>query len=158
MRALAAGFPLTTTFPEVGSIRWAIRRSSVDLPQPDGPISETNSPGSMMRSMSTSASTRLDLPALNTFESFDTTTALNGAPSQALLDWPVAHQHDVQQHHRAVEQQPDRGCAGHGRVRFGRIAGGRLRVRDHGPTDSSAAARRDLGHDHANHRERGCQL
>ena len=32
-------------------------RSSVLLPHPDGPISETNSPGSIVRSMPTSAST-----------------------------------------------------------------------------------------------------
>ena len=43
-----------------------MRRSSVLLPQPDGPISETNSPGWMVRSMSTSASTWLGLPRLNT--------------------------------------------------------------------------------------------
>ena len=30
-------------------------RSSVDLPQPDGPMSETNSPGAMSRSMPLSA-------------------------------------------------------------------------------------------------------
>ena len=39
-------------------------RSSVDLPQPDGPIRETNSPGSTSRSMPSSAVT----PALNCFE------------------------------------------------------------------------------------------
>ena len=36
---------------------WRSSRSSVDLPQPDGPISETNSPGATVRSMSTRAST-----------------------------------------------------------------------------------------------------
>ena len=45
MRACRAGLPLTVTVPAVGSIRSPITRSSVDLPQPDGPISETNSPG-----------------------------------------------------------------------------------------------------------------
>ena len=38
--------------PSVGSTRSPITRSSVDLPQPDGPISETNSPGWRSRSMS----------------------------------------------------------------------------------------------------------
>ena len=43
--------------PRVGWIRSPITRSSVDLPQPDGPISETNSPGCDSRSMSCSAVT-----------------------------------------------------------------------------------------------------
>src|SRR3954447_1983428 len=41
--------------PDVGWIRSPMIRSSVDLPQPDGPISETNSPGSISRSISCSA-------------------------------------------------------------------------------------------------------
>ena len=42
-------------------------RSSVDLPQPDGPISETNSPGWTSRSMPSSASTS---PRSKRFERF----------------------------------------------------------------------------------------
>ncbi len=34
----------TRTLPELGALRPAISRSAVDLPQPDGPSSETNSP------------------------------------------------------------------------------------------------------------------
>ena len=47
-------------------------RSSVDLPQPDGPISETNSPGWTSRSMPSSASTS---PRSKRFERFLTETA-----------------------------------------------------------------------------------
>ncbi len=36
--------------PDVGSTKPAIMRSVVVLPQPDGPSSETNSPGTMSRS------------------------------------------------------------------------------------------------------------
>ena len=36
--------PLTRIVPPVGCSRSAMTRSSVVLPQPDGPISETNSP------------------------------------------------------------------------------------------------------------------
>ena len=57
-------------------VRFAIRRSCVDLPHPDGPISETNSPGSIVRSMSTSASTAFGWPTLKTFVRLRTSTAL----------------------------------------------------------------------------------
>ncbi len=46
-------------------------RSSVDLPQPDGPISDTNSPGASARSMSCSAVT---LPRGKTFVTFSIRT------------------------------------------------------------------------------------
>ena len=36
-RARSAGFPLTWTVPAVGLVRSPMIRSSVDLPQPDGP-------------------------------------------------------------------------------------------------------------------------
>jgi len=49
--------PLIVTVPAEGSTRSPITRRSVDLPHPDGPISETNSPGSSARSMSWSAVT-----------------------------------------------------------------------------------------------------
>ena len=45
IRARRAGLPNTSSVPEVGVSRSAISRSSVLLPQPLGPISETNSPG-----------------------------------------------------------------------------------------------------------------
>ena len=51
----AGGTSLTTSpsnsiVPEVISSRPAIRRRSVDLPQPDGPTKTTNSPDLMSRS------------------------------------------------------------------------------------------------------------
>ena len=48
MRAWRAGFPFTITVPAVGSMRSPMIRSSVDFPHPDGPISETNSPCSIV--------------------------------------------------------------------------------------------------------------
>src|SRR5262249_13276025 len=45
--------------PLVGSERPAIRRSAVDLPQPDGPTSETSSPARTARSSPSSAVTPL---------------------------------------------------------------------------------------------------
>ena len=42
---LRRGLAVDVTVPAVGSTRSPITRRSVDLPQPDGPISETNSPG-----------------------------------------------------------------------------------------------------------------
>ena len=41
--------PLTEIVPAVGFSRSAMTRNSVVLPQPDGPISETNSPLAMSR-------------------------------------------------------------------------------------------------------------
>ena len=53
---LAGASPVTSRpsmlmVPPVVSSRPAIRRSSVDLPQPEGPTKTTNSPSSMSRSM-----------------------------------------------------------------------------------------------------------
>ena len=56
-RACGARLAVDRTVPADGSTRSPITRSSVDLPQPDGPISETNSPASTWRSMSCSAVT-----------------------------------------------------------------------------------------------------
>ena len=54
---LGALLPFTSTVPADGGVRSPITRSSVDFPHPDGPISETNSPGSIDRSISCSAVT-----------------------------------------------------------------------------------------------------
>jgi hypothetical protein len=45
----ASAWPSTRISPELGRSMAAIRCSSVDLPEPDGPISTTNSPFSMVR-------------------------------------------------------------------------------------------------------------
>jgi hypothetical protein len=44
-RACRAVLPKTLTVPAVGASRSAMSRRSVLLPHPDGPMSETNSPG-----------------------------------------------------------------------------------------------------------------
>src|SRR5256886_5649557 len=54
----SALLPLTSTVPAVGVVRSPMIRRRVDFPQPDGPISETNSPGSTSRSIPCSAVTR----------------------------------------------------------------------------------------------------
>ncbi len=74
-RARSADFPLTVIAPVLGSMRLAIRRSNVDLPQPDGPIRLTNSPAATVRSTSTIASTWRVVPGLKTFDAVSTTTA-----------------------------------------------------------------------------------
>ena len=66
--------------PRVGAIRSPIRRSIVDLPQPDGPISETNSPASIWRSIPCSAVT---LPFGNVFvRPLISTTLMRRAPAR----------------------------------------------------------------------------
>ncbi|BDZ64380.1 hypothetical protein GCM10025877_13180 [Agromyces mangrovi Wang et al. 2018] len=59
-RACAAEVPFTSTVPALGSSRSAMRRMSVDLPQPDGPMRETNSPAATSRSMPWRACTTPD--------------------------------------------------------------------------------------------------
>src|SRR5581483_4178940 len=52
----AIGLPLTCTSPDVGSSKPAMMRNSVDLPQPEAPIMQTNSPSRIARSTRASAS------------------------------------------------------------------------------------------------------
>ena len=74
------GGTLLTTRPPIAisplliSSRPAIMRSSVDLPQPDGPTSTTNSPSSM--EMSTPCTTSTRPKDLRT--SFNSTEAMSG--------------------------------------------------------------------------------
>src|SRR6266851_115340 len=49
--------PWTRASPVVGSSKPAIMRSSVDFPQPEAPIRQTNSPCGIVRSIGASAST-----------------------------------------------------------------------------------------------------
>src|SRR5437868_3271317 len=48
--------PRTATVPSVGCSKPATMRNSVDFPQPDAPIRQTNCPGATARSMRPSAS------------------------------------------------------------------------------------------------------
>src|ERR1051326_2201163 len=66
-------------------------RSSVDLPHPDGPISETNSPGSIARSMSRSATTS---PRSKRLVKLARSTTLHGAPSQGCTGLPCTDRSD----------------------------------------------------------------
>src|SRR5436305_10679821 len=54
------------TVPAVGSLSPAMMRSAVDFPQPDGPTTDTNSPGCTSKSKRSSATTPL-AKALPTF-------------------------------------------------------------------------------------------
>src|SRR5438105_7020623 len=85
MRACRAGLPLTLAAPAVGWIRSPMIRSSVDLPHPDGPISDTNSPGSISRSMPCTAVVspkRFVTPLIST-------TLMAEAPDGRRVDWSV---------------------------------------------------------------------
>ena len=61
------GPPRTSMVPPVGCRTSAIRRSSVDFPQPDGPIRAANSPRATSRVTSPSAGTAPG-PVPNTIE------------------------------------------------------------------------------------------
>jgi len=52
----ATGTPSTATVPRVGLRKPATALSSVDFPQPDGPMMETNSPGFTVIAASITAS------------------------------------------------------------------------------------------------------
>ena len=54
---LSTGSPSTATSPRVGLRKPATALSSVDLPQPDGPMMEMNSPGLTQIDASETAST-----------------------------------------------------------------------------------------------------
>src|SRR5262249_159 len=56
-RAVSATSPSTVTLPLLGSIRSAMTRSNVDLPQPEGPSNVRKLPRGMVRSMFSSAVT-----------------------------------------------------------------------------------------------------
>src|SRR5688572_5459324 len=58
-RTLPSPPPAHVTLPRVGSLKPAMMRSAVDLPQPDGPSSERNSPSRTSRSKLSSATTPL---------------------------------------------------------------------------------------------------
>ena len=51
----ASGWPKTRTVPDDGASRPAAMFSSVDLPQPVGPTTETNSPAPMRSVVSATA-------------------------------------------------------------------------------------------------------
>ena len=64
---MSATRPDTDTSPEVGCSRPAARESSVDLPQPEAPIRQVNSPGGTSSEIWSSARTA-ELPRPNTLD------------------------------------------------------------------------------------------
>src|SRR5262245_33100047 len=88
--------PWVVTSPVVGSSKPAMMRSSVDLPQPEAPIRQTNSPLSMARSMRASASIS---PSPTGKRLVTPRTASRGRlpPSRMMLRAPA--QHPVADHH-----------------------------------------------------------
>src|ERR1700761_6174577 len=73
--------PLTSSEPELGCCRSAITRSIVVLPQPEGPMKDTNSPSATARSTCDSASTRPSAVSKVSEISFASTTSRFGCGS-----------------------------------------------------------------------------
>ena len=69
-RALSTAWPSTAIVPAVGRARQPMIAISVLLPEPEGPISATNSPGSRRSEASPTATTRPNL-----FDTWSTTTS-----------------------------------------------------------------------------------
>ncbi len=82
-RAACAALPLTSTLPRVGPIRSPMMRSSVLLPQPDGPMSETNSPRRMSRSIPASAVVTTAPPVRKVLSTSRMRTIASAPPSPA---------------------------------------------------------------------------
>src|SRR4029078_12743972 len=89
--ACRAGLPLTVTLPAVAGSRSPTTRSSVDLPHPDGPMSDTNSPVPTVRSMPSSATVipARDVNVLSTPWSSTIGGAEGGATDRGGSDWAV---------------------------------------------------------------------
>src|SRR6476619_1904471 len=112
MRACSAGLPLTVTVPAVGRRRSPMSRSSVDLPQPDGPMSETNSPCRMSRSMPRRAVSDCPSGSMNSLSSPATDTTLGvviGPISAGRRRRPVAQYAELEQPYQAVEGDAEDG-------------------------------------------------
>ena len=78
---MSATRPLdTNTSPEVGCSRPATRDSSVDLPQPEAPIRQVNSPGGTSSVIRSSARTA-EVPRPNTLDTSVSRTAAVVSPT-----------------------------------------------------------------------------
>src|SRR5215469_14268261 len=84
---IKATLPSTWSVPLVGRSRPAIRDSSVDLPQPDAPMRQVNSPGATLSETSSRARTAA-APVPNTLETPDSVTAATPT-SGASVAWVV---------------------------------------------------------------------
>ena len=104
--------------------RSAISRSSVDLPQPDGPMSETNSPAATVRSMSSSAVTS---PRRGTENDLPDAAGLDGVVTLHLRV-AVATQAEPEQGHEAGGDQAEQRGPKIARPRLGGVAAGGLGV------------------------------
>src|SRR5690606_34654538 len=77
MPGLSMGLPSTSTRPAEAGVKPAITLSTVDLPQPEGPMMETNSPGS----------TSIDTPSTATVPTFGPP---NRILSESTTTWPFS--------------------------------------------------------------------
>src|ERR1700733_4969884 len=127
--------PSIATSPVVGSSNPAMMRSSVDFPQPEAPIMQTNSPFGMARSIGASASTsssptvkRLVTPWTVRFSGCPLLTMLR-APTQetiadrhddAIGDEAAGADHDHACNHKIGARQ--RAAIHHHRAKAGRNA------------------------------------
>ena len=150
---LAGALAVDRERAEVGSVRLAMSRSRVLLPQPDGPISETNSPGSIRRSMPRARSPGSARPALNTLPTPPATTAAVTSPrrpahASASFGRLRMSARSISAMRPATSEAEER-RAEHGGEHLGRVAGGLARVLDDEPADAAPGAGGDLGDDGA---------
>src|ERR671920_2401418 len=140
MRAWRAGLPLTVTVPDVGWIRSPMIRSSVDLPQPDGPISEMNSRSSSSRPMPCSAVTS----PKRFVTSLIATTLMSGDVLRC-----AAHDELLGDQHDQEERDPKRGRDHVRRPETGRLRRVVLAVVDDLAAEPVLDRRRQLADDRA---------
>src|SRR5262249_43595986 len=89
------GLPSEATLPVVGSSKPATMRSSVDLPQPDAPIRQTNCPESIATSTGASAS----ISSSPTAKRLVTPRIANGVRRMSAMVLRAPAQHAVGDHH-----------------------------------------------------------
>src|SRR6185369_3104114 len=127
-------------------------RSSVDLPQPDGPMSETNSPGAIERLMSSRAVVRPPAVSKTLLTPEIATTLVPGCPLTSASPEgrvrPAAKREQLQQPDGDEEGQAEQRGGDHRRPELLRTGDVLLvEVEDRAPESELAAARVPLPHD-----------
>src|SRR4029079_12352890 len=146
------------TSPRVGPVRSPMIRSSVDLPQPDGPISETNSPWAMSSEMPSSAVVAGWAPRANTWSTLERRTTGWSVMRAGLLVrrlggsaglWPAAVAKDVplDGDDQQEEENPEQGGAADRRPELLRAGDVVLVERDDQPAQAFGDPARPLADD-----------
>src|SRR5438105_3547548 len=132
------GLPKASTVPSSGAMKPAMTLSSVDLPQPDGPSRQTNSPGATSRSMFSNAR----MVCVNCLRTPRICTAGSGIFDPAV----PAQQPIVEPRHAAVDGEADHADGDHA---GDDLVGPEVLARFEDSITEAVVDGDHLGHDHA---------